>query len=413
MAKITKRTWESASGEKREAWVFDYVDQHGKRAKKQFAKKRDAEAFRLDVEGKISRGEQSIEGDKMTVADVCAGYVKALKAEVGLNQVTEHYYRTTKGQLYNYVCPDSKEAKEHKAKQREEERRKFDKGIGNLKLPKCTRPIVIQFRNDLRAADVKVVTTRRILGSLSRAMKWARDNGYLLTANPAERISVKAAKSERGKQKPKVVMPTKEEYKLARDLAKGSLAIRLRVAAETGLRASEMYALQWGDVSFNAGELSVSRRADAQGEEDVTKSEAGERVIPLSTSMVTELKAWQDQAKAHAEAKGKSVESDTLIFPNARGNFIDHRNMLEREFKPLLALAAEKAKEAKVKFKPFRWHSLRHFAISTWIEKGFQPKEVQTMAGHSTLAVTMDIYGDIFPKESRRSLMDSIADDLA
>ncbi|ACM28001.1 tyrosine-type recombinase/integrase [Rhizobium rhizogenes] len=405
MAKITKRTWTTASGAEREAWVFDYVDQNGKRAKRQFPTKKEATAFRIDIEGKISRGEQSVDGEKMTVADVCASYAKALKAEVDLNIITEQYYRTTKGHLFNYVCPDSDEAKEHKAKQREGDRVTFDKGIGKLKLPKCTRPAVIQFKDDLRAAEVGVVSTRRILGSLSRAMNFARDEGWIRTANPAAGVTVKAPKGERGKNKTKVVMPTKEEFKLARDLATGSLAMRIRLAAATGLRASEMYALQWGDVSFNAGELSVTRRADAQGKVDVTKSEAGKRVVPMSASLLAELKAWKENAT--------KSEAGDLIFPNARGNHIDHRNALEREFKPLMELAAAKAKETKVKFKPFRWHSLRHFAISTWIEAGFQPKVIQVMAGHSTLAVTMDIYGDIFPSEDRRNVMDSIAAELA
>lgn len=405
MAKVVKRTWPVASGEIREAWVCDYIDQNGKRAKKQFATRKEANDWRIDIEGKIKRGEQSADGDKMTVAEVCASYVKALKADVASNIITEHYYRTTKAQLYNYVCPDSDEAKEHKAKQREADRMTFDKGIGKRKLPDCTRPVVIQFKDDLRAADVGVVTTRRILGSLARALNRARDKGWLRATNPAANVTVKAPKADRGKNKTKVVMPTKEEFKLARDLATGSLAMRIRLAAATGLRASEMYALHWGDVSFNAGELSVTKRADAQGEVDVTKSEAGERVVPLSASLLAELKAWKEKAT--------KSEANDLIFPNGRGNHIDHRNMLEREFKPLMELAVAKAKETKVKFKPFRWHSLRHFAISTWIEAGFQPKVIQVMAGHATLAVTMDIYGGLFPSEDRRNVMDSIASDLA
>ena len=44
---VRKRTWKSPNGETKEAWVVDYVDQRGERHIKTFAKKRDAEARRV------------------------------------------------------------------------------------------------------------------------------------------------------------------------------------------------------------------------------------------------------------------------------------------------------------------------------------------------------------------------------
>jgi integrase len=62
--------------------------------------------------------------------------------------------------------------------------------------------------------------------------------------------------------------------------------------------------------------------------------------------------------------------------------------------------------------KRFNWHSLRHFAVSCWIEAGFTPKTVQTFAGHASLQVTMDRYGHLFPTEDHKKAMDQIARDL-
>jgi integrase len=47
----------------------------------------------------------------------------------------------------------------------------------------------------------------------------------------------------------------------------------------------------------------------------------------------------------------------------------------------------------------FKWHHLRHFAASCWIEQKLQPKTVQTFIGHATLAMTMDLYGRLFKSE--------------
>ena len=46
---VRKRTWTSPSGESKEAWLVDYVDQYGDRHIKTFAKKRDADAHHAIV----------------------------------------------------------------------------------------------------------------------------------------------------------------------------------------------------------------------------------------------------------------------------------------------------------------------------------------------------------------------------
>ena len=51
--------------------------------------------------------------------------------------------------------------------------------------------------------------------------------------------------------------------------------------------------------------------------------------------------------------------------------------------------------------------------MSCWIEAGLSPKTVQTFAGHSTLAVTMDRYGHLFKSDDHRAAIDAIAREFA
>lgn len=44
-----------------------------------------------------------------------------------------------------------------------------------------------------------------------------------------------------------------------------------------------------------------------------------------------------------------------------------------------------------------RRHDLRHFAVSLWIEQSFSIDEVMTFAGPSSLQMTMERYGHLFP----------------
>lgn len=41
-------------------------------------------------------------------------------------------------------------------------------------------------------------------------------------------------------------------------------------------------------------------------------------------------------------------------------------------------------------------HALRHACASLWIERGHNPKQIQTLMGHSSIKVTFDTYGHLF-----------------
>lgn len=78
--------------------------------------------------------------------------------------------------------------------------------------------------------------------------------------------------------------------------------------------------------------------------------------------------------------------------------------MTKRFWNPLIKVAG---------IDPIGWHALRHFAVSTWIEAGLQPKAVQTLAGHASYAITMNRYGHLFPSEDHKAAFDKIAETLA
>jgi integrase len=42
-------------------------------------------------------------------------------------------------------------------------------------------------------------------------------------------------------------------------------------------------------------------------------------------------------------------------------------------------------------------HALRHFFASWAIDQGFTPKRVQSLLGHSSIRMTLDVYGHLFP----------------
>lgn len=385
MATITKRKWTTSKGEPREAWVLAFTDAMGERHKEQFAKKRDADARRIEVESQVTTGTYRADAATKTVHDACVGYLENLRHRREVEEsVTEHYQRTTEAQLYNYVSPQPDRAVT------------FGKGIGSVKLAQLTSRVVTDFKDDLRKSGVGVVTTRRILGSLSRAIKYAKSQDWI-AINPVEGVTVNGKRGERSK---KVTPPSKAALATLIKEADADMGMKVKFAAASGLRASEQWALPWGNLDLTKGEVFVDRRVDAYGNIDVTKSDAGTRTIPLGAPIVRALKEW----KLKAAAKG----DEDLVFPSPEGSYTQHNNFGRRHWRPLINAIIVK----DANFKIDGWHALRHFAISTWIEAGLKPKTVQTFAGHSSLAVTMDRYGHLFPADQHQEAMDRIANEL-
>ncbi len=172
--------------------------------------------------------------------------------------------------------------------------------------------------------------------------------------------------------------------------------VKLMFAAATDLRAGELHALRWRHLDLEGGEVKVETRVDAHHEEDVTKTAAGMRTVPLAAPLVLDLKEWK--------LRTKRKKPEDLVFPSRRGWYVSHDNMVKRKFLPLFEkLAARHAADPANHPEPparFNWHALRHFAVSCWIEASLAPKTVQTFAGHSTFAVTMDRYGHLFRSDN-------------
>lgn len=81
--------------------------------------------------------------------------------------------------------------------------------------------------------------------------------------------------------------------------------------------------------------------------------------------------------------------SDDLVFTSPAGRPLHHPNWRARVFAP--------AKRAAGVDEGFRPHDLRHTAVALAIAAGAHPKAIQARMGHSSIQVTLDRYGHLFP----------------
>src|SRR5262249_22170730 len=150
----------------------------------------------------------------------------------------------------------------------------------------------------------------------------------------------------------KLTFPSKEAVRTLLVIADADLRTILLVAAATGVRAGELWALRWKHLDFAKRELTIETRVDAYGDEDVTKTEAGTRTVPIGDAVLVELKALK--------LRSPRSKPDDLVFANGVGKHVSHTNFLHRDWAGLFNKPGAPAR--------FRFHDFRHFAISCWIE---------------------------------------------
>jgi integrase len=353
--------------------LVDYTDSRGNRLRRHFPTKKAADAFRINIEGQLATGVYRPDASRVTLVQACESFLAHCSARHERDErMTRKMLVVYRGHINNYILHPSN-------------------GLGGWRLSQLTARAVGEFRDRIRSAGLSVPTARKVLATLHSVLEHAIGQDWI-AANAARAVKVIGP---RGEGSVKITPPTKPDMRRLIEGAGEELRLMVIFAAATGARAGEQWACRWHDIDFEKCELRISRRVDAYGEEGAPKSTAGARTVPLSAPLVAALKAWR--------LRSRFSRPEDLVFPNGLGRHMGHDNLVKRQFLPLLR---------KLGIRRMGWHSLRHFAVSCWIEQGLAPKTVQTFAGHASLAITMDRYGHLFPSEDHRKAMDQIAGDL-
>ena len=326
MATVRKRTWKSGKG-KGAAFSVDYFDAQGNRQRKQFDTRAEANDFRIEIENQLRTGTYRPEANKMLVRELAELFLKHCEERMQRGErMTPRTYHVYRGYVRNYICPDPAwHAEVHAAPHHQFQF--FDKGIGHFKLSRLTVGAVTKFRDDLRAAGLSVATTRKIIAMLQVML------GYgitidLIAFNAALNVQVIGRRDEEARR---IVPPSKQVLRHLIELADDRFRVKLLFAAATGVRAGELHALRWRHVDFERREVRIETRVDRFGNEDVPKTKAGIRVIPLGESVLSALRRWRGETAF----SGK----DDLVFPNRFGKYYNHTDMVKRKFLPLFATA--------------------------------------------------------------------------
>ena len=270
-----------------------------------------------------------------------------------------------------------------------------------------------KLRDRLREQGRSPVTINGIIRMIGGVYKMAIRRG-LCTVNPTDRVERAYAgdreltanatgEGEADQATPETVLAPDEISLMLTHADPGLYRMLLTFLATTGLRSGEAMALRWADCQLGSREPKIYVRrslswARVQGE-DIRprfyppKTKAGHRTVNIPTELAATLKRWKIEAPP---------SDQDLVFPNLEGKPLRRSIALRRGLWPALRRAG---------LRKVNMHSLRHSFASALIAKGSPVTEVQSILGHSSPAITLNVYSHWF-RSTRTTAMESVVRDI-
>ena len=240
---------------------------------------------------------------------------------------------------------------------------------------------------------------RLLRAMLHKAIYW-----QLLVSNPAERV-----------QPPKAMKPKRRYYddeqckillenltELGEEQIKYKVAIILTIF--TGVRLGELMGLEWQDVDFKTGIVSINRSSQYLADKGVftktpkTESSIREVAIPdFVVSLLEEYKLWYDEQKTIV---GDFWHESNRLFVQDDGKPI-HPSTISKWFEQFVK---------KIGLPVINFHGLRHTNATLLISQQVDVATVSARLGHAQITTTYNFY--VHPLKSHDRTAGNVLENL-
>ena len=354
-------------------WVF--INHHGKRKSKKVGTDfRMAKDVARKIEAKLVLGDMNIEPVPQNKAPLFKTY-----ASLWLNDYIKAVRRPSTYERYSQAL-----------------QRHIYPALGNKLVTDITRGEVRNHLLRLYNGGLSKSMIRIIHACISGPMAYALDED-LIEANPitglTKRLHLKADKEP-------VEPMTMDESNLFMETCKEMFPENdyrgyypfFLCAFRSGLRLGELLGLRMGDIDWHNRFIEV-KRAYKRGYMGPTKTGKARRV-DMSDQLVETLnrlykRRIQDAMKA---GKGGDILSEPVFQRNGKPM---EQNFIRRVFKRILFKAG---------IRDMRFHAIRHTFASQLLSDGVSPVYVKEQLGHSSIQMTVDIYGRWIPNQNREAV---------
>lgn len=356
-----RERFDKATGKRRTGWQARYTDPADARRYigKTFKKKSDAQRWLTEQMASAHRGDHhDPRRSARPFKDVVAAWRETWPGRIEPRTVTS--YEST---LRTYLLPE----------------------FGERPVGSITHEVVQRWINRLNDGQRSPATIRGVYAVLRTAMGYGVRMG-IVRNNPCTHVDLPRA------QRQEMLFLTGEQVATLAHHIDPRYRTLVYVAAYTGLRAGELGGLRRRDVDLLRNVLHVRQALkDINGrlEFGPTKTHA-QRTVSLPGFL-------REMLALHlTPAPGGTASPDDLVFAGKDGRPIRHGLVYNRHFKPAVAKAI-KAEKLPKELEGLRFHDLRHTCAALSIAAGAHPKLISARLGHSSITITLDRYGHLFP----------------
>jgi integrase len=263
--------------------------------------------------------------------------------------------------------------------------------LGSIPVGEIRRFHITDFVAELVAAGRGATTIRRIMAVVQGSLRSALEDG-VVESNFAAGVKLPTvARKEFDAWEPAQVakfLDVASEHRL------GAL---FELAIFTGLRRGELMGLRWADVDMAKRSIVIrhNRTQTAGGHivEGAPKTASGRRTVDLGDRAAGALLAWKLRQAQERDAWAEAYSDSGYVF-----TYEDGRPLIPQYASRLFDKLREKAELPHITF-----HGQRHEAASLMLEAGEDVFTVSKILGHSSMAVTSDIYGHMIGSASTRA----------
>lgn len=282
-------------------------------------------------------------------------------------------YKGIKGMLYKYLIPE----------------------FGPIKLDKLSTAPMQLYINDLSKRFVHYGVVQSIN---NRILSYGLSLQFL-ESNPARDVILPKQKAKKrdsikfiDQKDLKKFLNYMEELSNRRYLYYFDFVLYSLLLA-TGCRFGECVALEWSDIDFQNNTISISKNYSRLLKIVGTpKSKAGFRTISIDRKTANMLKLYRNRQRQLFVEVGGEMPNVVFSTPTKMyQNLATRQEALDRRCQ-------------EVEIPRFTFHAFRHTHASLLLNAGINYKELQYRLGHSTLSMTMDIYGHISKDREKESV---------
>ena len=265
--------------------------------------------------------------------------------------------------------------------------------FGTMKIQKIERRQVLAFQRGLAEGNLSTQTCNNIMKILKIILKDAVMD-EIIPKNPAEGIKALKDVNAKAAETYHRALTEQEQKDFMQEMEDDYYYEFMAFLLCTGMRFGEAAALMWSDIDYRQNVIHVTKTATFNEERTTgtPKSEAGKRDIPLNDTIKGVLIRQRKKQMA-------IFGIEQMVFLSVFGRMVDNCTVNRA-----IGKALDRLEKKGKTIERFTSHAMRDTFATRYIEQGGNPQTLKTILGHSSLAMTMDLYSHVLPNTKQKEM---------